>query len=385
MKLRLPGAMLIALAALTAPHICAAQTYVLDDFETGTSRIVQPKESETSGYKRLWSILFGNPMPTITSAANFKYQGNYALYSPNVSGVSDWQMTIYPYTVGLSGWPDGWQYIRKFVNNPNLDPNGGTPAWPLNSINRLKFWIYLPAGISFNSVKGNHNFEFGTFIRDISAPLVDGESNNQHYYHFFDFESSGTWEQVIVDNHPSYQRQATNSGGVKEYGLEPQAANPGYNYFDLMTRFYLDFPYNAKVGDYYVDDFEYYTEKYPEDVLRIRSLHAYYQPGTNKISVGWSRQSQDVSLVYEVRYAFSDIHASGWDAATAAPSGSVTGGPDGDYSTVKYSTTAINVSGKPMVYIAIKATGQTTFRQIAIPTTGKALPLPNPPTDITVK
>lgn len=62
-----------------------------------------------------------------------------------------------------------------------------------------------------------------------------------------------------------------------------------------------------------------------------------------------------------------NIHKIGWAAAPPAPGGTITPPGSGGYNGMSWSTTAIDVSGKPVVYVAIRPQNSTLFRQIGIP------------------
>ena len=46
------------------------------------------------------------------------------------------------------------------------------------------------------------------------------------------------------------------------------------------------------------------------------SLTGTYDPTTNEVVVTWNRPPDENDVNHEVRYAFSDIHEVGWEAAT---------------------------------------------------------------------
>jgi len=69
----------------------------------------------------------------------------------------------------------------------------------------------------------------------------------------------------------------------------------------------------------------------------------------------------------EVRYSFTDIHASGWSSATATPNGVVAPPGSGGYNGMVYDSTALPLAGHSVVYIAIKPQNSTLFTQVAVP------------------
>jgi hypothetical protein len=225
---------------------------------------------------------------------------------------------------------------------------------------------------------GSENVQMGTYVR---AQNGDPGTAGDHYYHFYNFEYTGEWEQVIFDSHPSY---LIGAGGNTEVGNV--ATIGSWNYMDALTRFYFD-GQNGLSGTpatFYFDGFELFTRPANENIDQVYAMHAVYVPSSNKIQVGWSRRKDQDTLTYEVRYSFQDIYASGWGAATAAPSGTIPGNGNGAYALMEWSTTAINVSGHDKIYVAIKPQNASTFRQITIPI-GAQSPseTPNPPTALT--
>jgi len=348
----------------TPAELAAPVSYMLDNFEDAAVRIVQPGTGDPNRY--LWNLYAGSGTGPTSVTSALKYLGNQSLRSQYTSG-TNWQFQFYTYTEGLesAGFSNGWQFMRKFVTNPS--------TWQTGKVNRMRFWILLPPGIDATG-GGNHNFEFGTYIRCSSCS--GAEEGGDHYYHHFDLASSGVWHQVIVDTHPSHSRGANGNQELLDQ-LNP-TNEPGFTYFDLMTRFYLDFPYAQfpMPATFHMDAFEVYEEQRPENTDQVYSLNAAYLPSTNEVRIGWSRR-KDQSMPHEIRYSFSDIHSIGWNAATPAPNGIVSRVGSGGYNNERWSTTGLNLSGKSTVYIAIKPQNATLFRQIAIPIIpGAALPPP---------
>jgi hypothetical protein len=327
--------------------------YVLEDFENGI-RDLQPTDV-TSQSRYQWGLYDGTG--TVSISTFDKFQGLHSLnvFQAACATASCWQLQYYTYTEGIPGFNDDWHFIREFVQNPS--------QYQVNKVNRLRFWIKLPLGIS-GPTDGSHNFEFGTFIR---CPTCSGhEDNNNHWYHAMSMSSSGAWHQVIIDTHPNHQR-----GGPGDYEWGDQTyveGMVGYNYFDLMTNFYLDNGYApVPTGNFYLDSFELYQETNDENTDQIYALNGGYGASNNTLSIGWNRNKNEDTVNHEVRYSFSDVFASGWGAATPAPNGVVTPPGTGGYNSMNYSTNQIDVSGRSAIYIAIKPQNSSRFRQIVIP------------------
>ena len=169
--------------------------------------------------------------------------------------------------------------------------------------------------------------------------------------------------------YPDHERGVTGDPGEQSYptvdGGDP--ANT-YNFFDTLTSFYIagegDNPVNYP-AEYRVDDIQFFKEPYLENDAQVHSLTATFVPTGNRVVVTWNTGWGD-SGIHEVRYAFSDIHQLGWNAATPAPDGSIPLNSSG-YAGRVYDTTALPLSGHSMVYIAIKPQNSNLFSQIAVP------------------
>ena len=363
------GVLLVALgaASLTRTGVTAAErSWPLDMFESAI-RIVQPNSPEEQ-YHSLWNLYtsFGSPGVSLTDLSSSEHKdGSQSLHNrfdPSRATYKNWQFQFYPYTIGVPGFSDGWNYARKMIQDPG--------SWQMGRVNRMRFWIKVPTSIPAQS-GGRYNFEVGTYLRDLSWSSLDAENNNWHFYHFYNLHPTGQWEQVILDAHPGHQRSWP---GDTEYGekLYPSSETPDLTYFDLLTRFYFDLPYVQWPGpvDFYLDGFEFFQETAAENVDQVFSIHGVFVP-SNLLRVGWSRRKDQESIAHEVRYAFSDIHSLGWNAATPAPGGVVVPpSGSGPYQTLEYSTSSINLSGRSAIFFAIKPQGASRFRQIAIPLDG---------------
>src|SRR5207245_197075 len=95
-----------------------------------------------------------------------------------------------------------------------------------------------------------------------------------------------------------------------------------YNYFDALTRFYLQEAYNppsSYPADYRFDNFTLFKSAYLENDQQAYSPTGTYRASDNRLVVTWNRAKAEDTVSHEVRYSFTDIHASGWAAATPAP------------------------------------------------------------------
>jgi hypothetical protein len=257
----------------------------------------------------------------------------------------------------------------------------------------MRFWFWVPSTGAAEQIDGTTNFYMGTYVKRVTNPdSSSDEDGGGHFYHPFNV-MRGQWSMCTLNTHPGHERGdagAVDSGNVPY----PTSGDPAktYNYFDALTRFYIQetggslktFP-----RDYYIDDLRFYHEGAAENDDQVYSICVSLNPANNRLFLTWNRPKDQNDVKHEVRYAFSDIHDMGWDKATAAPNGVITPPGYQGYNGMAYDTTGINVSGKTVLYLAIKPQNSSTFSQIAFPLTntagGAPQVVPNPPTSVRVQ
>jgi PKD repeat protein len=263
--------------------------------------------------------------------------------------------------------PRGW--AQDYSANP--------AQWQDNTYNRMSFWVYVPTTDTAFATDGSQGWEFGTYVKQINNPdLTSDEYGGEHYYHLLNLPNMGTWVQVVINMHPDHRRgdPGSTDPGVVTYpttstygGADPAST---YNYFDTLTRFYLQEPYATPSGypaDYLIDGIQFYKDPYQENDTQVYNLTGTYRASDNQLAVTWNRDKAEDTVNQEVRYAFSDIHQLGWANATAAPNGTISPPGGGAYNNMVYDTTGINMAGHSVVYIAIKPQNSDLFTEIAIP------------------
>jgi hypothetical protein len=242
--------------------------------------------------------------------------------------------------------------------------------WKFNHYNRLRFWIKVPSTATPHLLTGQGNIEFGTYVKRVGSPdNYSDETGGGHFYHILNVPAVGQWTQVVLNMHPSHQRGSP--GGMEHGNMPHPTKEDKYNYFDALTRFYMEAlgapsSYPAK---YLVDEFEFYRESYPENDNQIYSITGTYVPTKKRLIITWCRNKDENKIKHEVRYAFANIHALGWKKAKAAPDGIITPPGDQGYNGMVYDKAQFPVSGKSLVYVAIKPQNSEDFSQIAIPLT----------------
>ncbi len=119
------------------------------------------------------------------------------------------------------------------------DYSAAPAAWQFNTYNRLSFWIKRPTTASPLITNGSHGTYVGTYLKQVANPdPYSDETGGGHAYHSINLPNNGQWTQVILNMHPDHYRG--DSGGV-DLGDQPHPTGESqYNYFDALTRFYID-------------------------------------------------------------------------------------------------------------------------------------------------
>lgn len=396
----------IAVPAMTVPvttTAAAAPVAILNDFESGALQVMNPAETRPD-LEYLWGqypfsdlanvqLSDGLASPTQTTAESGLYSLGVTLsgYLPPPGSIYDGitvdpgmftepgtaYLSLYPYTETTNLWSFAKEYLTA-------------GAWQNDTYNRLRFWVKVPSGftIFYNAANpGQSTMDFGTYISSSYASRqgsggAESGFGGDHYYHRFRLIPTDQWQEVIVDMHPHHQRGGV---GSMEWGNMPYpTGEAGINYFDSLTRFYMDFsntdPSTGKLIQFssypvtfYFDNFEFYKDTNPENDAQVFAISGTYDLSTNELEVSWAHPKNDGVTPHEVRYAFQDIYSFAgvtpldkWNQATPAPGGTVV--PyDAAYNMMEYRTTAIPAEGQSTIYVGIKPEGAATFRQIAIP------------------
>src|SRR5262249_46369884 len=209
---------------------------------------------------------------------------------------------------------------------------------------------------------GRANTEIGTYVRKASSKnFYSDEDGGNHYYHFLNLPALAEWTQVVLNMHPDHRRS---DPGSADPGVLPHpTGEEKFNYFDTLTRFYIDYKAAPKShpADFLLDEFEFFQQPHEENDKRAYSLTATYRASDNRLVLTWSRDKASDKTRHEVRYAFFDIHTKGWKAATPAPGGIIKPLGDGPYNNMVYDSKEVPLSDHAFVYLAVKPTDSSSF------------------------
>lgn len=322
-----------------------------------------------------------------------------------LEGARSYKVVITP---NGNGQGDLYEYFKPLVSdseNGNLyDFVQPQSAWHPDRFTQLCFGIRVPVGFptTLQGWGGWQNVNLGVYVRN-SAYDNSGnqEAGGFHFYHFFYIPYTGAWHRVCADYHPTSTRNGTGlpGGGYSDGNTELwgggrgpwtryPTAETGRNYFDRMTTFYVAADQGPQYpAAFYLDEF-LLSEIHPQaNIDQVFNLNGVYRQSDNYVYVGWNRRKDQGSLLFDVRYAFSDIYQLGWTNATPAPGGTGLASPDsGPYNLMAYQTTAIPMGANPQVYVAVRPVGgAAAFNQIVIPVSSSPLPpAPQPPANLRV-
>jgi RNA polymerase sigma factor (sigma-70 family) len=248
---------------------------------------------------------------------------------------------------------------HTFAREQAADPS----RWQFNTYNRMRFWIKTPAVSPPHKTNGDANMNVGTYARRVRNANIYSLSDAGTFRHSINVPALGAWTQVVLNAHPHVSQ-----GTLSTDPLHP-TGEPDFNYFDAMTRFYIEAMQQPArhPAVYHFDEIEFFREPNAENDAQVYSITATHIAAQNRLIVTWHRPTEEESIRYELRYAFRSIHEIGWDKAEPAPDGKIA--PPGTQTRTGqvYDTTALPLAGQSFVYIAIKPESAKLFSQIAVP------------------
>jgi hypothetical protein len=236
----------------------------------------------------------------------------------------------------------------------------GTP-WTKSVFNRLRFWVKSSI-LQPQSGANRHSIEIGTYTRSQAGDPATQNAGGTHYYHYID-PKPGVWTKVIIDNHP----QHAVGGPTSDSGIitSPTSDGPSWNYHDALTRFYYnatDIPTTSYPANFDFDQFEFYNDSNAEDIANMATLEASYNASTHLLHLGFVRNSLG-DTTYTVKWSLSDMFVNGFASGTTLGTVGVDG--LGDYVN-KFVDGTVDLTGQPLVYLAVQKLGQTGFRQMTL-------------------
>ncbi|QFR38967.1 hypothetical protein A9Q91_01905 [Candidatus Gracilibacteria bacterium 28_42_T64] len=241
-----------------------------------------------------------NRAPTTTVGSSFKVVD---LPESTSNGASWWM------------WYDRIGMAARGLTNANTD--------------RMSFYIKTedmeplstPTGIN---IWGYHVGTYLCWDEGCNGGGSGGEGpGNQHYYHYLGL-NPGAWIHVELDQHPQHRRDG--SGPV--LGNNPSFIESGKNYFENMSRFYMEIrSAQTDTTTMHIDEMEYYsTQDSVEPNQNDESVTSvwvgnwraddYWEIGFADNSFGEDSMNGDTWSTFEIKWSTSPITNANYDSAT---------------------------------------------------------------------
>jgi hypothetical protein len=257
--------------------------------------------------------------------------------------------------------------------------------------NRMSLYVTIPyAGGS------DHTFHIGTYSKDPATASSTSTLGN-HWYHYYLLRGSkgNYWTKMYMDEHPQHE-----VGSKEPPPVNPTTQN-GFDYFDGLTRLYLQMRYSPFESNWpgpytmYVDEIEFYTETRPENDYSIASAAITYH-GSGEFDIDWvSFSMYDThNNTFEIRYSYSPINTdSDYNNASLLPVSPSNGwGEENLGRTRNYyraNFTLPNLDESKRIYFAIKdlySSHPKELKRLDYDITGKmsVTAKPMPPSNISV-
>jgi hypothetical protein len=356
----------------------------IERFEAGI-RQVMPTEADPA-YRDLWTQTHGKGWEggpgTVATSSTKPHEGAQSCQVDLVPSGGAQPDTLY---LNFRPCPGYWQYTREWSEDPAL--------WAMNTFHQMRIWLWVPEQIGPPNYSGQHNLDLGTYVKSLVADGSNHSTGGSHAYHFFDVRYiGGAWHQLLFDMHPNHVVGCDpyTEWGVLEHPTLLDPTVPGvydaaHNYFDCLTAWYLSFQGAPPAGPapmtFFVDSVEMLPDLVGEDFDYVFSPNMAYHRESQRIYVSWHRK-KNLDSVFDVKYAFSDIHELGWDAAAYLGQNiqSVYANSGGPYGTQYVDRADLDVGDHATLYVAIRCQGQTKFRQLVYPLTSTP-PVDPPPSE----
>lgn len=267
-----------------------------------------------------------------------------------------------------------YKWCRQLGDNPWDEAGTGANT---DRINGMRFWIKGPVDLSEWDHGGNDaTFHIGTYLEGSGDPSEQEEpGTNHHFYHRYNLPFADTWTMCIMDWKPYTQRQDQNEEHYEQYPYSSWGApEKNWNYFDTLKTFYIRNDNNGTENpdifeEWFVDQIQFIEDSHLGEVSHASSVSAAYHPVNDQFGITWTGRKDKVPT-YDIRYAFSDCIALGWNNLTTISNGTGMGYGNYTRSYVGCITPPgeIDVTGRDFVYFAIKSSQQSDneFRQVVV-------------------
>ena len=317
--------------------------------------------------------------------------GTYSMKNPWRPGSRCYREQTYEYA-GDSRGLNPHYYIKSSATQRDMRHAGVHPLWGeanIDKINRHRLMMWIPEHASGVETDGRTTtVHWATHCRYHDAADNVSESDNGHWYHYYSPRNYQGWNMLLVDAVPHHRRNGSSSSENHDVYYPWPEHSPGYNYFDLMCRYYVRHWHRNDINpeeidwfqqNYYLDMFEWWDDENDEDIKLTYAISGSYDEAGDFFKIQWSGvKPYSTPQEWELRYAFSDVHQLGWDNLNTLSNGVISRDTTGNgvfhagaFTYFDSVSGEINVAGQPHVHFALRATNPEpdsgTFRQFHIP------------------
>lgn len=191
--------------------------------------------------------------------------------------------------------------------------------------NRMFLYVTIPAA---GNGDAEHTFHIGTYSKNPETARSTTNLGN-HWYHYYQLRGNdkGYWTKMYMDERPQHVVSSKITPDTNPTAVE------GFDYFDGLTRLYLQMRYSPFESNWpgpytmHVDHVVFYNEARPENDYSINGVAITYR-GTGEFDLDWSSFSvyERHQETFEVRYSYAPINTeTDYQAAKTVP-GSPSGG-----------------------------------------------------------
>jgi hypothetical protein len=246
-------------------------------------------------------------------------------------------------------------FAQSWVESGAYDPNATRLRW------KFKCDHNMP-----KRGDGGSTMEVGTYVKNRTNTVSNYQG--QHYYHSTTANIyAGRWMLFTMNRRPTHK---VGDPGSQDYPEDPEWTNPTtgapIHYFDGLTRFYFTlYAQNSQGATCYFDDFSFdrVTGEADASVYTVTATHS----GT-AYEVAWNGPKNQ-NVTYDVRYSTTSMKPNNF---LSGSDGGAANTPGNDYTGVFWKSP--NMAEQPVLYVAIRPRGQTTFTEVAIPAMNSGAP-----------
>jgi hypothetical protein len=275
-------------------------------------------------------------------------------------------------------------YLQRNPHNPETGVTESLGArvrgYQADTYWRLRFWVRTAAQL-WQPPAGSFNLHVGTYLRSKTErskqetsilPVPGWRAFDGHAYHYYAMPNGfeNEWHLIEVDSHPHHLRDSNLDLEEWDGQLAYPTGEAGYNYFDAMTRFYIDFlrPAENLPVSFEFRKFELLRGEPIANIRQVYGVHAVYSDRRQRIHVGWScnrhENGDQGQVAHALWFSERDFNQGGWAKATCLAR-EVRAGGTRNYNAMAWEG-SFSAPKRGHGYLAIQPANRAEFRQAEI-------------------